>query len=194
MPALHDAPQPMSSPLTNVLAKGVWLLGMLAVIGLAIPIAIGTSYLLGLSEAIGDNAVDDMYRMMSACMIGMTFCTVFNLWLHIRLKRTGSTSRWMARGFGMMMIVVLGGALWLRALYLGIFDHLSDSGSFLGWFMFSLLFAGMLLVNGILAWRRTHRRKRRVSRSRSSAARTAVEPALASRRDSGGRRHHRQRF
>lgn len=189
MPAIHDTRHPMSISLTNIFAKGIWLLGMLAVFGLSVPIGIGTVYLLGLGDTVGDNTAEETYRTMSACIIGVTLCTVFNLWLHIRLKRTGGSSRWMARGFGMMLIVMLAGALWLRALHLGVFDHLSDSGSFLGWFLFSLLFAGMLLINGVLAWRRTHRRKRRVSRSRSGASRSAAP----SPREGAVRRQRRQR-
>ncbi|MFO1320818.1 MAG: hypothetical protein U1F52_14475 [Burkholderiales bacterium] len=152
--------------LTTAFSRGVWILGLFTALALCAVVAIATAYLLTVETGMHGGAADEAYVLMSGCMMGATLCSVFNLWMHIRSKHAGGSSRWMARGFGMMLLVMAAGVMWVRSLHLGIYDHVSDVGPFFGWFAFSLILVGMVSLNVALFWRRTHRRRRRRSGSR----------------------------
>lgn len=175
----------MSTPLTSMVARGGWVLGLVVSLALLVPIGVGTLYLFTSDSGTHAHATEDLYNTMLACMFGVTVLSMLNLWIHIRSKRAGKSTRWQARGFAMMFAVAIGGVLWLRALHLGIYDDSSEHGAFFGWFSFSLIFVGMAALNVALFWRRTHRHthRSRGSRGTSRTYEAAVEsPAQGLRR------------
>lgn len=149
------------------MARWSWILWQLFILALAVPLVMGIVWLMRHGNNPSTDTALMVVRALVVCIMAVATCSILNLWIYLMLKGTGS-SRWLAKGFGWTIVLVVLASLWVRSLYVGVFDENSMHGAFGGWFAFSLLMVAFFVFNFTVLWRKTHPRRRRRQRSRRS--------------------------
>jgi Na+/H+-translocating membrane pyrophosphatase len=162
----------MSTTVTSHMAfrGGWWVLWFVFTMSWALPLFGGVLWLLTYQPNPNSQSAQMVFHGMIVCILCICLCSIMNLWLYLWLKRSSRSTRWLSRGFVWSIVLTVIAAVWVRFLFTAMYDDLSEHGAFIGWFGYALLLVGVLSFNMVVFWRRTHMRRRRSVRSRSSSA------------------------
>lgn len=151
------------------MARWSWILWQLFILALAIPLVMGVAWLMRHGNNPSTDTIMTVVRTLVVCIMVLAACSILNLWVYLMLKGTAS-ARWLAKGFGWTLTLVVLAILWVRSLYVGVFEEASEHGAFAGWFAFSLLMVAFFVFNFAVLWRKTHPKRRRRHRGRRSSS------------------------
>jgi len=157
----------MSTIVTPMMTRSLWLVWILLAIAWVVPLAAGVLWLLTYQPNPSSQTAQTVFQGMVLCIMGMAASSILNLWLYLRRKRSARSTRWLAKGFIWSVAVTFLAVLWIRALFVAIHDDVTEHGAFVGWFGYALIMVAMVSFNLIVMWRRTHMRRRRRSHGRS---------------------------
>jgi len=149
------------------MARWSWILWQLFILALAVPLVMGVAWLMKHGSNPSTDTIMMVVRSLVVVIMVVAACSILNLWIYLILKGAGST-RWLAKGFAWTLVLVVLAILWVRSLYVGVFEEASEHGAFAGWFAFSLLMVAFFVFNFTVLWRKTHPKRRRRHRSGSS--------------------------
>jgi len=147
------------------MARWSWILRQLFILALAVPLVMGVAWLMRHGNNPSTDTIMIVVRALVVCIMVLAACSILNLWVYLMMKGTGS-ARWLAKGFAWTLTLVVLAILWVRSLYVGVFEEASERAAFAGWFAFSLLMVAFFVFNFAVLWRKTHPRRKRRHRSR----------------------------
>lgn len=151
---------------------GWWLLWFFFTMAWAVPLCGGVLWLLTYQPNPNSQSAQVALHGMIVCILCMSLSSIVHLWLYLWLKRSSRSTRWLSRGFVWSIVVTVIAVLWVKSLFVAMYDDVSEHGAFLGWFGYALLMVAMISFNLVIFWRRTHMRRRRSVRSRQRSAPT----------------------
>lgn len=147
------------------MARWSWILWQLFILALGVPLLIGVAWLMRHGNNPSTDTIMIVVRALVVCIMVLAACSILNLWIYLIMKGQGST-RWLAKGFAWTLTLVVLAMVWVRSLYIGVFEDGSANGAFIGWFVFSMLMVAFFVFNFAVLWRKTHPKRKRRHRHR----------------------------
>jgi hypothetical protein len=155
------------------MARWSWILWQLFILALGVPLVIGVAWLMRHGNNPNTDTIMIVVRTLVACIMALASCSILNLWIYLVMKGASST-RWLAKGSAWTLTLVVLATLWVRSLYIGVFEDGSEHGAFAGWFAFTLLMATFFVFNFAVLWRKTHPKRKRRHRHRQRGRRSGA--------------------
>lgn len=126
-----------------------------------IPLCAGVLWILTYQPSPASQTAETVFHAMVLCIFAMAISSDVNLWVYLWRKRSSRSTRWLSKGFVWSILLTVFAVLWLKFLFMAIYDEFSEHGAFIGWFGYALILVAMVSFNLAVFWRRTHMRRRR---------------------------------
>ncbi len=162
-----------------MLARWSWILWQLFIVALAVPLFWGVGWMMRHGHQQTTHTMMLVFRSTIVVMLTLATCSVLNLWLYLKGKHTSQSGRLLAKGFFWTLLLAVLAVVWVRSLYVAVFDDMSEIGAFAGWFTFSMMLIGFFVFNGAVMWRKAHPRRSNRRRQSRRPRREGNRPGLA---------------